>query len=213
MNTLLATAIYAITTAKTMTVDYVLGASSVRAQRQMSLANRYPDAWVSGIFKDNILLTLNYMDGTVSDPAKINWAEVTKPKTYTLTLEPGEIFAFHEKVLPEYTAKIAKTMKARFNWTDGFKSDGYLIGDGVCHLASIMYWAARDAGLTTLAPTNHDFANIPEVPKEYGVSIYYDPRSSARSTSQNLYITNTFDTPVQFAFAYDGTNLSVKVID
>ena len=213
MNTLLAAAIYAITTAKTMTVDYVLGASSVRAERTMSLANRNPDPRVSGVFKDNILLTLNYMDGAISDPTKIDWSAVTKPKTYMLTLNPGEIFSFHEKVLPQFGDKVTKTMRAHFNWTDGFKSDGYLTGDGVCHLASIMYWAARDAGLTTLAPTNHDFANIPEVPKEYGVSIYYDPQSSARSISQNLYITNTFDKPIQFAFAYDGDNLTVRVID
>jgi hypothetical protein len=45
------------------------------------------------------------------------------------------------------------------------------------------------------------------VPKEYGVSIFaYQPQ-------QNLYITNSFDKPVQFAFTYDGTNLTVKVID
>jgi vancomycin resistance protein YoaR len=104
-------------------------------------------------------------------------------------------------------------MNAHFNYDDGFKSDGYLTGDGVCHLASIIYWAAKDAGLAALAPTNHNFATIPEVPKEYGVAIYYIPGSHDTNAKQNLYITNTFDKPVQFAFAYDGTSLTVKVID
>jgi vancomycin resistance protein YoaR len=110
-------------------------------------------------------------------------------------------------VLPQFTGKVTQTMNAHFMWDEGFKSDGWLTGDGVCHLASLIYRAAKDAGLETLAPTNHNFADIPEVPKEYGVSIF------ARNPQQNLYITNTFDKPVQFAFTYDGTNLTVKVID
>lgn len=79
--------------------------------------------------------------------------------------------------------------------------------------ASLLYWAAKDAGLAALAPTNHDFASIPEVPKEYGVSIYFTPGAHDANAKQNLYITNTFDKPVHFTFAYDGTSLSVKVIN
>jgi len=117
------------------------------------------------------------------------------------------VFAFHEDVLPQFVGKVTAGTHAHFNYDEGFKSDGYLTGDGVCHLASLLYWTARDAGLETLAPTNHDFANVPDVPKEYGVSIFaYDPM-------QNLYITNTFDTPVQFVFAVNEDTLTVKVID
>lgn len=207
MNTLLAFAIYAITASKTLAADYVLGASDVRAVRQFSLADRYPDPWVSNVFRDNILLTLDYMSGRVPDKSKIDWSAVEKAQTYSFTLKPGEVFAFHDKVLPEYQGKVAKTMEARFNSYDGFKSDGWLVGDGVCHLASMIYWVALDAGLAAAAPTNHNFANIPEVPKQYGVSIFYG------DVSQNLYITNTLGKPVTFDFAYDGKSLTVKISD
>lgn len=187
MNTLLALAIHAIIT----TANLPAGRQNVRAERSFSLADRYPDRGVNDVFRYNIVHTLDRMDA----------------KSYSFMLQPGQVFAFHEDALPEFQGKIAATMRAHFNYTDGFKSDGWLMGDGVCHLASLLYWAARDAGLSALAPTNHDFATIPEVPKEYGVSIFaYDPK-------QNLYITNTFDKPVQFAFAVTGTNLTVKVID
>lgn len=213
MNTLLALAIYAITATKAVAGDYVLGHESVRAERTFSLANRYPVPEVSDVFRDNILLTLNYLDGRVADKRNIDWAAVGKPQSYSLKLQAGEVFAFHENVLPQFQGKVIQTMHAHFNWDDGFKSDGWLTGDGVCHLASLLYWAAKDAGLEALAPTRHDFANIPEVPAEYGVSIFYNPASAGSSAVQNLYITNTFDKPVEFVFVYDGTNLTVKVVD
>ena len=96
------------------------------------------------------------------------------------------------------------TTNAHFNYQDGFKSDGYLTGDGVCHLASLMYWAAKDAGLTAYAPTSHDFAIINGVPREYGVSIYSVPDDFDTSARQNLYIQNNLNFPVAFIFNYDG---------
>jgi hypothetical protein len=213
MNTLLALAIYAITATKAVAGDYLLGTESVRSERTFSLADRYPDQWVSDIFRDNILLTLSYMDNDVKNPTEIDWPAVVKPQSYNFTLQPGEVFAFHEDVLPQFEGRVAQTMHAHFNYTDGFKSDGYLTGDGVCHLAALLYWAAKDAGLAALAPTNHDFANIPEVPKEYGVSIYFKPGAHDSNARQNLYITNTLNKAVSFAFAYDGTSLTVKVLD
>jgi len=197
MNTLLALAVHAIMASKAAAADYLLGTSSVRTERTFSLTDRYPDAWVNDVFRYNILHTLDLMNS----------------KSYSFTLNPGQVFAFHEDVLPQFEGKVTATMHAHFNYTDGFKSDGYLTGDGVCHLASFIYWVAKDAGLAALAPTNHNFAHIPEVPEEYGVSIFFLPGAHDSNAQHNLYITNTFDKPVQFAFAYDGTRLSVKVID
>ncbi|HKC05172.1 MAG TPA: VanW family protein, partial [Patescibacteria group bacterium] len=79
------------------------------------------------------------------------------------------------------------------------------VGDGVCHLASLISWAAKDAGLDVYVPARHDFAKINDVPKEYGVSI------NSNKPYGNLYITNNFDKPVTFNFNYDGTNLTVSV--
>lgn len=87
-----------------------------------------------------------------------------------------------------------------------------LTGDGVCHLASLIFWAAHEAGLSTLAPTNHDFAVINEIPKSYGVSIYNLPGGFDIGAKQNLYITNNRSSPVTFVFDYDGDNLSLKII-
>lgn len=211
IQNIFALAISAYTATKTMAVDFIVSDKLVLSERSYSLKNRYPVKSVSDVFKDNILLTLSYLDGKVESRGIIDWSLVDKPQTYSFTLQPGETFAFHNDVLPEYEGKVVKTTDAHFNGSDGFKSDGYLMGDGVCHLASFIYWAARDAGLATVAPTNHNFANIPEVPKQYGVSIYQSADAKGSSARQNLYITNTFNKTVTFDFAYDGTNLDVKV--
>jgi vancomycin resistance protein YoaR len=106
---------------------------------------------------------------------------------------------------------VVKTTNAHYNSTEGFKSDGYLIGDGVCHLASLFYWAAKDAGLETLAPVNHDFAAIPQIDKQYGVAIYADPNNATISQQQNLYIKNNQSEAVTFRVVYNGKDLTVEI--
>lgn len=181
------------------------------ASHEMSLEDRYNNTYVNEVFKDNILLTLRYLEGSVTEADKISWEKVKKPFKYEFGLKPDEQFVFHNTTLPEYTGKIVKTTNAHFNYQDGFRSDGYLFGDGVCHLASLIYWVAKDAGLEAVAPTNHNFANVPEVPKEYGVSISFRPNEAHRSALQNLYITNNKEVPISFVFEYDGENLKVAV--
>lgn len=180
---------------------------TVLAKRTMSLENRYPDAWVNEVFKDNILFTVAYME----KGAKANMNQVKKPFTYTFTLKPKESFAFHDDLLADYKSRVVKTTNAHFNAQEGFKSDGYLYGDGVCHLASLMYWVAKDANIKTIAPTNHDFRNIPDVPREFGVSIYSIPGQLGTNSQQNLYITNTLEKPLTFRFEYDGKNLTLAM--
>ncbi len=145
------------------------------------------------------------MNGNIKNKSDINWANIEKPMSYEFTLEPGQKFAFHDGVLPNYSNNLVKTTGVHFNWAEGFKYDGDLVGDGVCHLASLIYWTARDAGLTTYAPSDHNFAKITDVPKEYGVGIL------APNPLGNLYITDNLDKPVTFSFNYDGTNLTVSV--
>ncbi len=196
-----------------LALPQVQGSSSVvLASHSFSLEDRYNNSYVNDVFKDNILLTLHYMAGSVKGKSDISWENVEKPYKYEFTLNPGEGFAFHDQILPEYKEVVVKTTNAHFNSTDGFKSDGYLVGDGVCHFASLIYWAAKDAGLSTLSLASHDFAKINEVPREYGVSIKYMPGAFANSSRQNLYIVNSFDKPVTFEFDYDGAVLEVNVI-
>ena len=183
----------------------------VLSQETYSLAQRHPVPSVSEVFSDNILLTLFYMDGKIQEGKAVPWDEVRTPREYRLTLNPGETFAFHDSVLPKYEGKIAKTTNAHFNFSQGFKSDGYLMGDGVCHLASFMYVAALKAGLLAKSTVNHDFANIPGVSREFGVSIYYQPENKIGSGMQNLYITNTKEFPIAFVFNYEGNFLDVAV--
>ena len=177
---------------------------SVLASREMSLNNRYDNSFVNDVFKDNILLTLAYMRGNVT--------KVSDPFIYEFRLEPSRTFAFHGDVAEKYNNSLVKTTNARFNAADGFKTDGYLFGDGVCHLASLIYWVARDAGLAAEAPTNHNFANIPDVPKEYGVSIYNSPGSKSSNALQNLYITNNKEKPIDFRFEYNNNKIKVSVM-
>lgn len=181
------------------------------ASHEMSLENRNGNAYVNDVFKDNILLTLRYLEGSVTEANKISWEAVEKPFKYEFSLKPDEKFAFHNTILPEYAGNIVKTTNAHFNYQDGFKSDGYLFGDGVCHLASLMYWVAKDAGLEAVSPANHNFASVPEVPREYGVSISFRPSETYRSALQNLYIINNKEVPISFVFEYDGENLKISV--
>jgi len=183
------------------------------ASRSYSMENRYDVPSVNQVFKDNILLTLKYMDGSVKSKADISWADIEKPFHSEFTLNPGEGFAFHDQVLPEYKGSVVKTTNAHFNSDDGFVSDGWLVGDGVCHLASFIHWVALDAGLTSISLARHDFAKINEVPREFGVSIKYMPGEFANSSRQNLYIVNTKEKPVTFVFNYDGENLAVSITE
>lgn len=179
----------------------------VLASHSMSMNNRYDNTFVNDVFKDNILLALNYMDGAVKSKADVNWDNVGRPFHFEFSLKPGEGFAFDDKILPEYTDKIVKTTGTHFIGSEGYKSDGFLTGDGVCHLASLIYWAAKDAGLNAVSPRNHDFAEIPEVPKEYGVAIL------SSDPNQNLYIINNLGKPVMFVFDYNGESLTVSVTE
>lgn len=184
------------------------------AEHEFSLDKRYNNSFVNNVFRDNILLTLNYAAGKKLNPAAgIDWKDVAKQSQYKIILKPGETFAFHNDVLPEYQGKVTKFTNAHFNSTEGFKSDGYLVGDGVCHLASLLYWVAKDAGLKAVAPTRHDFAPIPEVPPEYGVSIYSYPGKNASNEAQNLYITNTRAKQVAFEFKVENDELKVSVAE
>lgn len=182
------------------------------AERIISLNHRVEGSALNEVYKDNILLNLAYMRGIVSKNAPINWEEVRKSFNYEFELQPGERFVFHEAVKAEYLAGTVKTMNSHFSGDEGYKSDGALFGMGVCHLASVINWAAKDAQLESIAPTNHDFYVINQVPREFGVAIYYSPDSISASELQNLYIKNTFDKNITFRFEYNGDNLSIKVL-
>lgn len=186
--------------------DYLL------SEREMSLDNRYGNSFVNSVFKDNILLNLAYLEGKVTKASDIKWDEITKPFMYEFRLEPNQTFAFHDDVGDKYKQTLVKTTNAHFNAAEGFKTDGYLYGDGVCHLASLIYWAAKDAGLAAEAPTNHNFANIPDVPREYGVSIYSNPYTKGTNTRQNLYITNNRKKPIAFKFEYKDNKVKVSLV-
>lgn len=181
------------------------------SDKQYSLADRYSNSYVNTIFDQNILLTLAYMRGVVKNGEPVNWEHVKADFTYTMVLQPGKTFAFHDDVLPQYRNSLVATTNAHFDSTQGFVSDGWLVGDGVCHLASFMHVAAKAAGLSVLAPTPHNFAAIPDVSREDGVAIYYTPNDPAASALQNLYITNNFDMPVAFVFTYQNNALDIRV--
>ncbi len=182
------------------------------AQREMSLDDRYPEKSVNEVFKSNILLNMAYLSGKVHSQKDIKWDEVLKPFEYEFKLEPSKTFAFHSDVEDKYQDSLVKTTSAHFNASEGFKTDGYLFGDGVCHLASLIYWVARDAGLSTEAPTNHNFATIPDIPREFGVGIYNNPGAKTSNALQNLYITNNLSKPITFKFEYTNDTLKVSAV-
>lgn len=184
----------------------------ILATHNLPLSNRYKNPIVNNVFAENILLTLSYFFGETTVGHPVNWENIKKPFTHNLVLKPGEVFAFHNEILPQFKGDHIVTKSINFGEQDGFLSDGYLYGDGVCHLASVMDWAARDAGLTVVSPTSHDFANIPDVPKQYGVAIYTDGYNDMASDMQNLYIINNKHKPVRFIFTYQKNILTVQVV-
>lgn len=183
------------------------------ASANISLENRHEDKYVNDVFKDNILLNMAYMSGKVSKSEDIDWNDIRSKFYYKFTLFPNKTFAFHDDVLPKYKNLLSFTTNAHFNFQEGFKSDGYLMGDGVCHLASLIYWVSKQAGLDAYAPASHDFAVIPEISKEYGVSIYSMPGNIHANALQNMYVTNNGKNPVVFEFDYDGKNLKFSVYE
>lgn len=185
--------------------------AEVLSEKTYSLSDRYWNTYVNNVFADNILLTLAYMRGTAKEGQPVDWGNVTGNFTYTLTIQPGQTFAFHNALLPQYQNKPVETTNAHFNSNEGFKSDGWLVGDGVCHLASFMNVVARNAHLDVLSPTPHDFARIPDVPRQLGVAIFYLPDELGSSSMQNLYITNTFEKPITFVFTHAGDTLTIQV--
>jgi len=181
------------------------------ASRSFSMEKRYDNESTNAVFRDNILLTLHYMNGNVTSKEGVVWEKIQQPARFEFTLKPNEGFAFHDQISAEFEGKIVKTTNAHFNFQDGFKTSGLLYGDGVCHLASFIHMVALEAGLTSISEVNHDFAKINEVSREFGVSIKYVPGEFANSSRQNLYIINNKLEPVTFVFDYDGVNLTVAV--
>ena len=145
------------------------------------------------------------MSGKVKKGKPIEWNKVKTSSVSKIILKPGQTFAFHDITLEKYKNKIALTTNAHFNYSEGFRSDGWLVGDGVCHLASFMYVVSKKAGLVLEAPTRHDFAKIPDVEKEAGVSIFNT------SATQNLYVTNNLNKTIAFVFTHKQNNLNIKV--
>ncbi|HLC87514.1 MAG TPA: VanW family protein [Patescibacteria group bacterium] len=191
--------------------DYAQGKTEL-GSRSMSLDMRYGYDLPENVYKDNILLNLAYLSGTVKSKSDINWDQLKQPKSIEFSLEPGQRFAYHGLIDPKYQDNVALAVDTNFGAGDGYKFEGGLYGMGVCHLASLIHWAALDAGLESIAPSNHDFYPIPEIPKEYGVAVYNSPDSPAASVRQNLYIKNTLESKVTFKFDFDGDNLRVSVL-
>lgn len=181
------------------------------ASEQMSLETRQINPYMNSVNKDNILLTVAYMQGRVHNKSDINWDEIRRPYRSEFRLNPGEVFAYQEDVLPEFQGSVVKTTNAHFNGAEGFKNDGYLMGNGVCHFASLMNWTAQNAGLEVVAPTNHNFYKIEGIDRIYGTSIYSMPGNPSANARQNLYIKNNQEKPVVFVFEYDGENLRTSI--
>ncbi len=178
----------------------------------MSLDNRYGYDEPGNAYKDNILLNIAYLSGEVKSKQDIDWDVVRQPFTLKFSLQPGERFAYHDVILPEYQDRVVLAGHTNFGAAQGYKYADGLYGMGVCHFASLIHKAALTAGLQSVAPSNHDFYAIPEISREYGVAIFNSPNAPAASAKQNLYIKNNFDTKVDFRFDYDGDNLKVSVL-
>jgi len=133
---------------------------------------------------------------------------VTSEKEPDANYLPADATALQAGQLP---ATNYQTMGSEFLVEQGYRSVMGLGGNGVCHLASLINWAASEAGLQVLAPTDHAFAEIPGVPRKYWTSIKYQ-ENSTNSQLQNLYVTNNKDFTVRFLFEKNREILEIKIL-
>lgn len=154
----------------------------ILAQEAMDLSIRNPNENINEGFKQNILVNLGYL-------------KEVNPRG--IVLSPGEMFAFHKNILPEFMEEKIITQNSEFRPQDGYLSVAGLYGNGVCHLASLMNWVATEAGLEVTARVNHDYAPVPGIDRQFGTSIKFYPNIGGTSERQNLYIKNTLDYPVR----------------
>lgn len=163
----------------------------------IDLSQRHPNAQINEGFKENILLNLDFL----------NQAGNGK-----IVLQPGEVFAFHKNILPEFNENTVVTQESEYRPKEGYKLVAGLYGNGVCHLASLMNWVASEAGLAVTAQVNHNFAPVPGIDKKYGTSIKFYPNIGGTSERQNLYIRNNQDLPVLFSFKLEGNWLWFSIL-
>lgn len=193
----------------------------VLAEHKLDLTNRLPDEYGNQVFADNILLTLHFLKGDVeslrltsnkSGWANLDWERIRQPFEASLTLEPGEVFAYHDTILPEFSNLPLKTTNAHYTIREGFKPLAGLPGNGVCHLASLINWVAFEAGLEVTAKVNHDFYPVPGVPRENGTSIRWGPNGEYNSRNQNLYVKNNFEVPVTLVFKVGQSIVNLTIV-
>ncbi len=184
---------------------FVVEQKEVLSSRTLDLKTRLPNEYGASVFADNILLALQYLKNPIAAKAMVGkWDKIREPFTVEFTLKPGETFAFHETVLPEFKNPTV-VLKSKFYMDEGYKELGGLGGNGVCHLASLINWAAKTANLETTVLVNHDFYPVPGVPLENGTSIFSsDPR-------QNLYIKNNQTDPITFKFEADEQKVKLEI--
>ncbi len=112
-------------------------------------------------------------------------------------LQPGETFQFNATVgnssLAEGGWKLAGTI------SNGVSTSNY--GGGVCQASTTVYGAALRSGLTIAKRGNHS------IPSSY-VTIGQDAAISYGSSTQDLWITNNYDTPVFLLCGMSGTTLT-----
>lgn len=170
----------------------LVGEKHLLASKSLDLSHRAPVESVNEGFKENILIAVDHLK-------KVNGG--------VLALQPGEVFAFHKNILPQFEGKKIVTQESGFGVKDGYKVIAGLPGNGVCHLASLMNKTARQVGLEVVSEVNHDFAAIPGIEREYGVSIYFMSGGGNNSAAQNLYIKNNKSFPIKLDFSLEGEQL------
>lgn len=179
----------------------------ILASETMDLSYRYPVESVSKGFKENILVNLYHFSkinsGVDERGTETNNSQVDVPSNFAITLNPGEVFAFHDKISSEFSKDKVITPNSGYGANDGYILISGLYGNGVCHLATLMNYVAQKAGVEVVALTRHDFAAIPGFDREYGTSISYGNCPER----QNLYIKNNKEYPLDLGFTLAGDNL------
>lgn len=174
---------------------------------RMDLSYRYPIENTSKVFTENVLVNLYHLSRlNKSEDAQIPQDfkfQENVPASFSLTLQPGEVFAFHDRVLNQYKDSKIIAPEGGYRPQDGYILLGGLYGNGVCHLATLMNYVAQHSGVEVTSLTRHDFAPVPGFDREYGTSI----STGNAPEKQNLYIKNDKEMPLELKFDLQGNEL------
>lgn len=120
-----------------------------------------------------------------------NIRKIVGDQTGAVRLDPG----------PPYSMN---ALFGDYSFRRGFRVATEVIGGGACNFMSLLWYVAEEAGLECSVDAPGHAANIPEVPEEYWVTIWYG--------AKDLRLTNGYEFTVYIRWAVEDDILTLAIV-